>query len=190
MCVHLQHNLRAEEFSNLLLDVGDGKLLKEEGRINIPGNLCDLVGDLMSLSDRIYPNIQQAREDCTSWLRERAILTPTNDSANSINNFLLEKLPSEHMRYESVDSAVEVEDAVGYITLWSSCILSTHQEYHLTSSTSKLAHVVKTLQKHVIEATIFTGVSEGETVFIPRIPLIPSDYHFQFKHLQFPVKVC
>lgn len=30
----------------------------------------------------------------------------------------------------------------------------------------------------------------GETVFLPRIPLIPSDYHFQFKRLLFPVKVC
>ncbi|GBL87250.1 hypothetical protein AVEN_270522-1 [Araneus ventricosus] len=34
------------------------------------------------------------------------------------------------------------------------------------------------------------GVGQGESVFIPRIPLIPSDYPFQFKRLQFPVKVC
>ena len=114
MRVQLQLDLRTEEFSNLLLDIGDGKLLEEKGRINIPGNLCNVVGDLMSLSDRMYPNIYQAREDCTSWLRERAILTPTNDSANSINNFLLEKLPTEHMRYESEDSFVAVEDAVYY----------------------------------------------------------------------------
>ncbi len=26
--------------------------------------------------------------------------------------------------------------------------------------------------------------------FLPRISMIPSDYHFQFKRLQFPVKVC
>jgi len=50
---------------------------------------------------------------------------------------------------------------------------------------------VKTLHKNVIEATIFTGCGMGETLFLPRIPLIPSDYHFQFKRrLQFPVKVC
>jgi len=49
---------------------------------------------------------------------------------------------------------------------------------------------VKTLHKNLIEATIFTGCGMGETVFLSRIPLIPSDYHFQFKQLQFPVKVC
>jgi hypothetical protein len=36
---------------------------------------------------------------------------------------------------------------------------------------------------------IFTGCGTRELVFLPRIPLIPSDYHFQFKLLQFPIKV-
>ena len=49
---------------------------------------------------------------------------------------------------------------------------------------------VKALHRNVIEATIFTGCGTGETVFIPRIPLIPSDYHFQFKRLEFPIKAC
>ena len=55
MRVHLQRNLRAEDFPNILVDIGDGKSLEEEGRINVPGNLCDVVGDLISFSDRIYP---------------------------------------------------------------------------------------------------------------------------------------
>ena len=58
MRVHLKRDLRAEEFSNLLLDVGDGKFLEEEGRINIPGNLCDVVGDLISFSDRIFISVR------------------------------------------------------------------------------------------------------------------------------------
>ena len=57
MHVHFQRDLKAEEFPNLLLDIGDGTILEEEGRINIPANLCDVVGDLISFSDRIYPNI-------------------------------------------------------------------------------------------------------------------------------------
>ncbi|KAL4112577.1 hypothetical protein QTP88_016332 [Uroleucon formosanum] len=35
-----------------------------------------------------------------------------------------------------------------------------------------------------------TGSAKCESVFIPRIPMIPSDYPFQFKRMQFPVKVC
>lgn len=46
--------------------------------------------------------------------RERSILAPTNDSPNSVNNTLLEKLPIEHTRYESVNPVVEIEDIVHY----------------------------------------------------------------------------
>jgi len=49
---------------------------------------------------------------------------------------------------------------------------------------------VKSLYKNVIEAMVFTGCATGKSVFIPRIPLIPSDYQIPFKRLQFPLKVC
>lgn len=42
---------------------------------------------------------------------------------------------------------------------------------------------VKTLHKNVIEVTIFPGCGMGETVFLIRIPLIPSDYVTSFKSL-------
>jgi len=42
---------------------------------------------------------------------------------------------------------------------------------------------VKTLDKNVIEATVFTGCGNGFST--KNIPLFPSDYHFQFKWLQF-----
>ena len=49
--------------------------------------------------------------------------------------------------------------------------------------------VVKSLMPHIIEATILTGCGKGTDVFIPRIPLIPSDVPFQFKRLQFPIRI-
>ena len=49
---------------------------------------------------------------------------------------------------------------------------------------------VKSLMPHVIESTILTGCSKGEDVFIPRIPMIPSDMPFEFKRLQFPVRLA
>jgi ATP-dependent DNA helicase PIF1 len=42
----------------------------------------------------------------------------------------------------------------------------------------------------VIEATILTGCANGKDIFIPRIPLIPSDTPFEFKRLQFPVRLA
>lgn len=49
---------------------------------------------------------------------------------------------------------------------------------------------MKALHNIVIEAVIFTGCDVWETIFVPRIPLIPSDYSFQFKRRQLPDKVC
>ncbi|XP_015368098.1 PREDICTED: uncharacterized protein LOC107164697 [Diuraphis noxia] len=49
---------------------------------------------------------------------------------------------------------------------------------------------VKALHRNIVEATILTGCAKGETVFVPRIPLIPNDNPFEFKRLQFPLKVC
>lgn len=34
------------------------------------------------------------------------------------------------------------------------------------------------------------GCALNESVFIPRIPLILSDYLFEFKRLQFPLMLC
>ena len=48
------------------------------------------------------------------------------------------------------------------------------------------------LQMHtnVLEARIISGDYKDEEVFIPRIPLCPTGFGFDFKRVQFPVKVC
>ncbi|GFT05676.1 ATP-dependent DNA helicase [Trichonephila clavipes] len=52
MRVHLQHDLRAEFFSKLLIDIGYGKIKEIKGRINIPESLGNIVGDLITLTER------------------------------------------------------------------------------------------------------------------------------------------
>ena len=48
------------------------------------------------------------------------------------------------------------------------------------------------MHDHVIDATIATGVHVGRQIFIPRIPMTPSDASFPFQMIrrQFPVRVC
>ena len=48
----------------------------------------------------------------------------------------------------------------------------------------------KKTMENVIEATILTGPFEGEAVLIPCIPVIPTDLPFQFKRLQFPIRLA
>ena len=45
------------------------------------------------------------------------------------------------------------------------------------------------MMHRVIEATILTGNYKNEDVFIPRIPMIPTDLPFDFKRLQLPLKL-
>ncbi|XP_055917338.1 uncharacterized protein LOC129949727 [Eupeodes corollae] len=45
------------------------------------------------------------------------------------------------------------------------------------------------LGQNILGATILTGVGKGNSVIIPRIPIIPTDLPFQFKRVQFPVKL-
>ena len=48
----------------------------------------------------------------------------------------------------------------------------------------------KKIMENLIEAIISTGPFEGEAVLIPRIPMIPTDLPFQFKRLQFPIRLA
>lgn len=43
---------------------------------------------------------------------------------------------------------------------------------------------------NIIEATILNGKFKGEDVLLPRIPMIPTDLPFEFKRLQFPVRIA
>ncbi|GBM63795.1 hypothetical protein AVEN_72215-1 [Araneus ventricosus] len=45
------------------------------------------------------------------------------------------------------------------------------------------------MMPNIVEATILNGHATGENVFISRILIMPSDFTFQFKRLQFQVRL-
>ena len=49
---------------------------------------------------------------------------------------------------------------------------------------------VEKLMTNIIETKILTWPFKGENVFNPRIPMIPTDMSFQFKRLQFPIRLA
>lgn len=48
---------------------------------------------------------------------------------------------------------------------------------------------VKVSYRNIVEAIIFTGRAQRESVFVSRVPLVPNDLPFEFKRLLFPLKV-
>ena len=65
--------------------------------------------------DQVLPSLAQNYTDI-HWLSERAILAPTNESVYFINDNLLKLIPTQERHYISIDTIVEIDDAVNYPT--------------------------------------------------------------------------
>ncbi|KAI6647769.1 hypothetical protein LOD99_8484 [Oopsacas minuta] len=134
------------------------------------------------------------------------MLAPRNDKVEAINMSLLNKLPGHNTTYKSIDTVVEQNDAVQYPTEFLDSLqppgLPPHslllkirapimriRNLYAPKLCNGTRLAVKSMMPHVLEATILTGPGTGEDVFIPRIPLIPVDMPFEFKRLQFPVRL-
>jgi ATP-dependent DNA helicase PIF1 len=103
-------------FSIWMLDIGEGKIgaiaKQDETKpswIKIPDELLlKPNGDKIAcMVDVVYPDIQIMHMG-TAYLRERAILTPTNDIADKINNYIVSLLPKEEKHYLSSDSILKL----------------------------------------------------------------------------------
>jgi len=110
-----------EEFSSLLLQTGNGNLAEQEGKVALTlvkaltkSLRCNVVHDLAKLAERIYPDLVNLNSKDIAWLKERTILSPKKETGYNINNTILDKLPTECVRYQSVDSVVEIKKTVLY----------------------------------------------------------------------------
>jgi ATP-dependent DNA helicase PIF1 len=208
MRVHLLGDETAGQFTQTLLTLGNGKtpVDSETGLIDLPASLCQLSQTESELRNRVFPNIVQQYKN-HGWLCERAILAPRNDIVNVINNNIQALIPGGKQVYQSIDTMVEEDESVNYPTeflnsleppgmpphkltlkIGTPVILLRNLDAPRLCNGTRLA--IKQLRNHVIEATILTGCAKGEDVFIPRIPLQPTDVPFEWKRLQFPVRVA
>ena len=207
MRAHLTGDPASGQFSDNLLRIGNGELQNDdEGHVIFPDNFVQMVRQDHDLQFAVYPELAERYKNL-DWLQERAILAPRNDSVNEINWSLQNMLPSAEVVYNSIDTVVDRSESVEYPTEFLNSLNPAGLPPHklkLKKGTPvmmlrnidppKLCNgtrlVVKNLMPNVIEATILSGEGRGEAIFIPRIPMIPSDLPFEFKRLQFPLKVC
>ena len=208
MRVHLHGDNAAGYFSHQLLQLGDGKWQVDpaSGTVSFPSNFCTVAKSLEELKLAVFPNIQDQFKN-PEWLCEKAILAPKNSSVNSINSQIHNFLPGISKNYKSIDTVTDPAQAVYYPTEFLNSLdppgMPSHNlELKIGAPIILLRNLdppklcngtrlsIKHLLPHVIEATILTGCAKGEDVFIPRIPLIPTDMPFDFKRLQFPIRLA
>ncbi|XP_028779075.1 uncharacterized protein LOC114735542 [Neltuma alba] len=117
-------------FSRWLLDVGDGTIgLPHEGMtdIEIPADflITDSLDPINSIVSSTYPALQQNITH-PNYLTERAILAPTTDVVDKINDYMLSLLPGDSVHYLSSDSISSTDqDSSSFQDLYSPEFLNT-----------------------------------------------------------------
>ena len=111
--INFTRNMRVElrgdsaEFSQMLLAIGNGDLVHNEEMGN---DMVRLPEDLFTESDKphelietVFPELQGNYQNA-NWLKDRAILCPTNEECDVINTLIINKLPGNEVTYKSCDS--------------------------------------------------------------------------------------
>ncbi|KAG2562049.1 hypothetical protein PVAP13_8KG279902 [Panicum virgatum] len=167
--------------------------------------------DDQSIDNLIGHVFSDLTKNCTSvsYMRERAILSTRNEHADSLNATMIAKYPGKEKIYYSHDSVDDNStnnyplDFLNSITpnslpphelkIKKNCpvILLRNIDPHngLCNGTWL---IVKAFEDNVIDCEIVNGQHVGNQVFIPRIPLSPSEdisLLFKFKRKQFPIRL-
>ncbi|XP_020102972.1 uncharacterized protein LOC109720334 [Ananas comosus] len=210
------------EFSQWVLDIGDGKInsVKLDGEeepswIKIPDDMLIKASQnsIETIISEIYDNIGENYNN-PDYLRDRAIITPRNESVDEVNNYVLSMVQTEEQLYLSSDSIcassknAEENNILYPVDFLNSLKFNGVPDHKLLlkigtpimllrniNQNSGLCNgtrlIITQLAPRVIEAQIFTGNHIGEKVYIPRIVMnvTESKWPFVLKRRQFPVRV-
>ncbi|CAI9723497.1 ATP-dependent DNA helicase PIF1-like [Octopus vulgaris] len=91
------------EFAEYLLDVGNGNISVEQSlgefKIKLPSDLCLESGTLSDLCDFAYADLKNNFTNPV-WFASRTIVTPTNETAQFVNDFLFTGNPDSRSTYQ------------------------------------------------------------------------------------------
>ncbi|GBN57733.1 hypothetical protein AVEN_255020-1 [Araneus ventricosus] len=156
-----------------------------------------IVKTQQELKEAVFPNVAQQFIDY-SWLCQIAIIAPRNENVSVMNKQLLQELPGNVQVYKYIDTTCDINEAVKYPTEFLNTLeppgVPSHtlelkigapiiflRNLHPPSLCNGTRFCIKKLMPNIIVVTIMTKHAAGENVSIPSIPIIPSDFPFQFK---------
>ena len=201
----LQNAPTVAAFSETLLAIGNGAIATDEREFINMSDIGQCVKDTDELCNKVYPDIR-TNIDNIDWLCNRALLAPRNEEVDKLNIQLLSQIDGEIKGYNSVDTVTDSEMATSFpveflnsldlpgmpphkldLKLGCPVILLRNLNAPILCNGTRLK--IKALHPNVIEATIMTGQGKGQTTFIPKMPLIPSDSPYPMRRLQFPLRL-
>ncbi|XP_045823935.1 uncharacterized protein LOC123916509 [Trifolium pratense] len=215
----VEENKSLVEFAKWILDIGDGKLgLSNDGEatVEIREDLCvtSTGNHIHDIVNATYPDLIQHMGD-PKFFQDRAILAPTLELVEKVNDYVMSLLSSEEKVYLSCDSVCYCDEDVGIDQRWITteflndikCSGMPNHKLRLkvgvpvmllrnTDVSSGLCNgtrlTIVELGKKIIGAVIVNGPHSGEKVFIPRMRLMPSDSNvsISFQRWQYPLCLC
>lgn len=184
-----------------------------KGEISIPSSMViQSVPEktpTQQLMDFAFPDLSRYSTDAIS-MTNSAILSPRNDTVDEINEELIGKFPGEQHEYLSIDQTVNKAHQGLYIDFMHSvaplglpphrlilkenCPVILLRNINPSKGLCNGTRLIcRRFEKHTIIAEIAVGEKKTDLVFIPRIPLKPSDpklYPVEFTRHQFPIRLC
>ena len=214
---------RKHDFNKWVLAVGDGTLPAKckEGEdeptwIDIPETFLIKASDtpIEQIVAVTYPDFTIRQTD-DMYLKERAILTPKNDDADAINEYMFKQLQGKTVTYNSSDEICKAStDNLEQHDLYPIEFLNSLNFQGIPPHALNLKKelpvmlmrninpskglcngtrlLITDLGQFVIHAKILTGSHVGDNVVIHRIILTPTQtkWPFVLKRRQFPIRPC
>ncbi|GJT93726.1 ATP-dependent DNA helicase RRM3-like protein, partial [Tanacetum coccineum] len=208
-----------QDFADWILDIGNGKVGGANDGVStvvFSDNMLipETDDDVGAIIDDTYPNLLRNLWHPT-FFQEKAILAPTHEMVDIINQRMLSLLIGDEKEYESLDSVCLTDDDSNfddsiYTTEFLNGIRMSGIPHHsiklkigtpimLMRNIDQRAGLcigirlqVLRMADNIIEAKIISGGSVGTICAIPRMIISLTDTKMPFKlnRRQFPIQVC
>ena len=197
------------DFHQFLSNIGNGRgnLLPLHGQFatEIPPEMTVVSSD--DLFNFVFGELLENYKN-SEWLCSRALIAPTNNDVDMINEIMINQFPGECKIFKSADKVESNEHLypLEYINKETPPGFPQHElklKQHApimllrnfdpsNGHCNGTKYVIKQMTDHVLDAVIATGEHAGKRLFIPRIPLStdPDSYAFSMTRKQFPVRLA
>ncbi|XP_048604578.1 ATP-dependent DNA helicase PIF1-like [Brassica napus] len=208
-CLSVEEAKDLKEFSEWILKIGDGKVNEPndgEAEIEIPSQflITDADEPIEAISKAVYGDSISLQENKDpKFFQERAILCPTNEDVNMINEYMLDRLAGDEKIYISADS-IDPSDKISVnnealgpdflntikvsgvpnhsLRLKVGCPVMVLRNIDPSAGLMNGTRLqITELMDFMVRAKIITGEKVGRTVDIPRLSITPSDTRLPFK---------
>ncbi|CAN0839973.1 ATP-dependent DNA helicase PIF1 [Linum grandiflorum] len=209
--VNRNQHFHGMNFSDWVLALGDGKLGNIQSSTSTHNDRIQLPQQFVLPAS---PNPIAALVDL-AYIRNRAIVTPTNNIVTEINDYVLSQLPGDMKIYLSSDTlttpspdqqCLEEQYPTEFLNGLSFNVMPEHQlrfkPYTMVmllrnlNPATGLCNGTRILITHlganVIRGLIIGGIFEGTIAIIPRIVLDYTDpnWPFTLRRRQYPLRLC